>query len=239
MMRLPGSALPVLIVLGLAGCAQMLSWEPDAYIVQPGDTLYQIAWRYSLDYRDLADWNELGRGNLIHPGQKIRLTAPEGWTRRPASAPTPARSSTTRSASSGTDRRSPPPTRTASPPPSAWRWPADGSLTGRFGSGSAGGNGINISGRLGQPVVAAAGGHVVYSGSGLIGYGQLIIVKHNDTYLSAYGHNRELRVTEGERVSAGQTIALMGQGPGRQPVLHFEIRRNGKPVDPLRYLPAR
>jgi lipoprotein NlpD len=212
----------------------MLSWEPDAYVVQPGDTLYQIAWRYKLDYRDLADWNELGRGDLIHPGQKIRLTAPEGWTRRSASATTP-----NRSASAGSDRGDPPPARVPSPPPSAWRWPTDGSLKGRFGGDFAGGNGIDISGRLGQPVLAAAGGHVVYSGSGLIGYGQLIIVKHNDTYLSAYGHNRELRVTEGERVSAGQTIALMGQGPGRQPVLHFEIRRNGKPVDPLRYLPDR
>jgi len=80
---------------------------------------------------------------------------------------------------------------------------------------------------------------VVYSGSGLIGYGKLIIVKHNETYLSAYGHNRELQVTEGEKVSAGQTIALMGEGPGRRPVLHFEIRQNGKPVDPLRYLPQR
>ena len=102
-----------------------------------------------------------------------------------------------------------------------------------------GGNGIDISGQSGQPVIAAAGGEVVYSGSGLIGYGKLIIVKHNETYLSAYGHNRELRVTEGEKVSAGQTIALMGEGPGRKPVLHFEIRQNGKPVDPLRYLPRK
>jgi lipoprotein NlpD len=112
-------------------------------------------------------------------------------------------------------------------------------VIGKFGQSALGGNGIDISGRAGQPVLAAAGGEVVYSGSGLIGYGRLIIVKHNQTYLSAYGHNRELRVVEGDRVSAGQTIALMGEGPGRKPVLHFEIRRNGKPVDPLRYLPGR
>ena len=234
-MRLPGSALPALILLGLVGCTRMLSWEPDVYVVQSGDTLYQIAWRYNLDHRDIADWNGLGRGDLIYPGQKIRLTAPEGGSRRSAASASPSPSKGSGSRSAGR----PAPVRTSSPPPSAWRWPTEGSLTGRFGGGSGGGNGIDISGRLGQPVLAAAGGHVVYSGSGLIGYGQLIIVKHNETYLSAYGHNRELRVTEGERVSAGQTIALMGQGPGRQPVLHFEIRRNGKPVDPLRYLPNR
>jgi lipoprotein NlpD len=231
----PRSALSVLILLGLAGCSQMLSWEPDVYVVQEGDTLYKIAWRYNLDYRDIAAWNDLGRGDLIYAGQKIHLAAPDGWSGRSAKTNTrPPNTADSRSAG-----RPKTPARTNSPPPSAWRWPAAGELVGRFGSGSGGSNGIDISGRIGQPVVAAAGGHVVYSGSGLIGYGQLIIVKHNDTYLSAYGHNRELRVTEGERVSAGQTIALMGQGPGRQPVLHFEIRRNGKPVDPLRYLPGR
>jgi len=228
------SAILALLLLGLLGCSSMLSWEPDRYTVKPGDTLYGIAWRYSLDPRDLADWNDLGSGNLIYPGQSIRLTAPDGWQRRSTGGPT--RTATSGKPAGGVVNNSP---RPVVPPPSAWRWPTEGALVARFGESALGGNGIDISGRAGQPVTAAAGGVVVYSGSGLIGYGQLIIVKHNETYLSAYGHNRELRVSEGEKVSAGQTIALMGEGPGRKPVLHFEIRQNGKPVDPLRYLPRR
>jgi len=224
------------VLLGAGGCASVLSWNSDTYVVQSGDTLYKIAWRYGLDYRDLAEWNGLGSGNTIYAGQTIRLKPPQGWS---SGAKTAARS-TTGSRPAGST--SPPPrqdARSTAPPPSTWRWPTQGAVVGRFGESALGGNGIDISGRQGQPVLAAAPGEVVYSGSGLIGYGKLIIVKHNQTYLSAYGHNRELRVVEGDRVSAGQTIALMGEGPGRKPVLHFEIRRNGKPVDPLRYLPGR
>lgn len=228
------AAVVILGLFGMGGCASMLSWESNTYVVQPGDTLYKIAWRYSLDYRDLAEWNDLGSGNIIYAGQSIRLTPPEGWSQGEQSS---ARRSTSSAGRAPT--ASAPAKRATSPPPSAWRWPADGSVVGRFGQSALGGNGIDIQGRVGQPVLAAAGGEVVYSGSGLIGYGKLIIVKHNQTYLSAYGLNRELRVAEGDRVSAGQTIALMGEGPGRKPVLHFEIRRNGKPVDPLRYLPGR
>jgi len=232
---MPGQRLAVLalVLLGVVGCSSMLSWEPDTYTVKSGDTLYGIAWRYDLDPRDLADWNHLGSGDLIYPGQTIHLSAPPGW--RPGSVG-PARTGSG-GMSSGSAARSV--SRPMVPPPSAWRWPTEGVLVARFGKSALGGNGIDISGRPGQPVIAAAGGEVVYSGSGLIGYGKLIIVKHNETYLSAYGHNRELQVTEGEKVSAGQTIALMGEGPGRRPVLHFEIRQNGKPVDPLRYLPQR
>ncbi len=108
-----------------------------------------------------------------------------------------------------------------------------------FGNRPGTGTGILISGSTGQPVKAAAGGTVVYSGSGLIGYGELIIVKHNDTYLSAYGHNASLLVKEGQLVEKGEKIATMGEAPGGQPRLHFEIRRNGKPVNPRQYLPAR
>lgn len=98
--------------------------------------------------------------------------------------------------------------------------------------------GITLQGRLNEPVRAAAAGHVVYSGSGLRGYGNLIIVKHNSAFITAYGYNRELLVQEGDHVRAGQVIARMGLGPAHQPAAHFEIRRNGKPVDPLQYLPA-
>jgi len=223
--------LPVVVFL-LSGCASMLSWGPDTYTVRRGDTLQQIAWRFGLDTRELAAWNDLGDGNLIHPGQEIHLSPPANWNGK-------TKKSTARragSVSAGTASRS---TQPVAKPPSEWVWPTDGTINSAFGHGSLGGKGINIAGRTGQPVLAAANGEVVYSGSGLIGYGKLIIVKHNETYLSAYGHNSELVVREGDRVEVGQTIARMGNGPKRRPVLHFEIRLNGKPVDPMRYLPGR
>jgi lipoprotein NlpD len=121
-----------------------------------------------------------------------------------------------------------------------WQWPASGEMVGGFQAGSGGdGAGLNIAGNMGDPVRAAASGTVVYSGNGLIGYGELIIIKHNDTYLSAYGHNSKRLVKEGERVSAGQEIALMGASGAPRVELHFEIRKDGKPVDPLGYLPQR
>ena len=118
-----------------------------------------------------------------------------------------------------------------------WQWPTRGSVVATFVAGDESRNGLDISGRFGQPVLAAADGHVVYSGSGLIGYGNLVIVKHNAALLSAYGHNRVVRVKEGERVRRGQGIAEMGRRPGGDALLHFEIRRNGKPVNPLSFLP--
>lgn len=121
-----------------------------------------------------------------------------------------------------------------------WQWPASGKVIGGFQAGGGGdGAGLNIEGDMGDPVRAAASGTVVYSGNGLIGYGELIIIKHNDTYLSAYGHNSKRLVKEGDRVSAGQEIALMGASGAPRVELHFEIRKDGKPVDPLGYLPSR
>jgi lipoprotein NlpD len=162
---------------------------------------------------------------LIYPGQILRLTpAPDG------------------SVASRPARQAPPPKRVVPPagndPSPKWVWPTSGRIVAEFGGGSGSGSGVSIAGKAGQPVRAAASGRVVYSGGGLIGYGQLIIVKHNDTYLSAYGHNASLLVKEGETIRQGQRIATMGEGPGQKPRLHFEIRRNGKPVDPRRYLPA-
>jgi len=235
-----------------SGCTSALKWEPDSYTVRDGDTLYKIAFSNGLDHRDLAAWNDLGRGNLIYPGQAIFLKPPPGW--RPSSGSSRVASSTgtgkkntstsaARRTTTGTSK--PPasgrsaPSGAAARPPSTWVWPTDGRLKAAFGSSSLGGKGIDIAGSLGQPVRAAAEGEVVYSGSGLIGYGQLIIVKHSEVYLSAYGHNSQLAVREGDRVKAGETIAQMGEGPGKQPVLHFEVRQNGTPVDPIRYLPSR
>ncbi|HEX7062544.1 MAG TPA: peptidoglycan DD-metalloendopeptidase family protein [Woeseiaceae bacterium] len=210
----------------------------DYHIVRSGETLFTIAWRYGKDYRDLARWNDLGDGSLIYPGQLIRLYPPPGMPAASRGAPAaPARAGSGR-ATGGSRAPAPQPALPSQPPPS-WAWPTDGAVVVRFGQRPGTGTGVLIGGNEGQPVRAAAGGRVVYSGSGLIGYGQLIIIKHNDTYLSAYGHNASLLVQEGEVVAKGQPIARMGEGPGREPRLHFEIRRNGEPVDPLEYLPAR
>jgi lipoprotein NlpD len=144
-----------------------------------------------------------------------------------------------------THRDAPPTTPTTTPPRIAqdnrirFRWPTDGEVVARFTDEHAAGKGITISGRVGQPVVAAAPGRVVYTGSGLVGYGALIIVKHNDQLLSAYAHNREILVSEGDDVGVGQRIATMGEGPGRRAMLHFEIRVDGQAVDPMQHLPPR
>jgi lipoprotein NlpD len=126
-----------------------------------------------------------------------------------------------------------------SQPPPPWTWPTAGRIDVEFGGKPGTGTGVLINGKAGQSINAAASGRVVYAGSGLIGYGQLIIVKHNDTYLSAYGYNASLLVKEGATIKKGQRIATMGEGPERKARLHFEIRRNGKPVNPRQYLPAR
>jgi lipoprotein NlpD len=137
---------------------------------------------------------------------------------------------------------SPPPASEPAPAASgeiAWRWPADGQVAGSFVAGDPTKQGIDIVGKAGDPVRAAAGGSVVYSGNGLVGYGELIIIKHNPSFLSAYGHNRKRLVKEGDTVKSGQAIAEMGSSSATRDSLHFEIRRNGKPGNPLDYLPRR
>jgi lipoprotein NlpD len=218
----------VALFLVATGCGSALNWTPEHYVVRPGDTLYSISFDYRLDQRDLVAWNRLGDGSVIYVGQKLRLTGPANKGRQ---------ANTSGSASSG--RSSPSPVRKTARPVAVWQWPTDGAVIGAYGSSSKTKSGVQIGGRNGQPVRAAAGGEVVYSGSGLAGYGQLLIVKHNENYLSAYGHNDSLLVSEGERVNIGQQIAKMGMGPGRRAMLHFEIRRDGAPVDPASYLPPR
>ena len=209
----------------LVACSSPTPWPPDEHIVRRGETLFTIAWRYNKDPEDLARWNRLGDGSLIYPGQSIRLTPPPGGRAgTTASAPRPA--------------PKPLPSLPKQPPP-PWTWPTEGSVSVEFGGKPGTGTGILIDGRAGQAITAAASGRVVYAGSGLIGYGQLIIVKHNDTYLSAYGYTASVLVKEGETIRKGQRIATMGEGPERKARLHFEIRRNGKPVNPRQYLPAR
>jgi len=211
------------MLAGLLACGSRRSWDQaprQQHVVRTGETLYSIAFRYGKNPDDLSRWNRIGDGSLIYPGQVIHLQPPAG------------------ARASGSAGRRPLPAIPADLPP-PWAWPAAGRVVVEFGEQAGGGAGILIAGRTGEPIRAAASGRVVYAGGGLIGYGKLIIIKHNDTYLSAYGHNASLLVKEGEKTSKGQRIATMGEGPGREPRLHFEIRRNGEPVDPRQYLPAR
>lgn len=213
--------------ISVAGCGgQAVRWTPDYHVVRSGETLYAIAWRYGVDHRELAAWNGLGDGSLIYPGQRIRLSpSASGGQSRPPPAQSAGKSPAPRA----------PPVR----PVSGWAWPTVGPVVSAYGTTPKTESGIHIGGRLGQPVLAAAPGEVVYAGSGLVGYGQLLIIKHNETYLSAYGHNQALLVAEGQRVTGGQQVGRMGEGSGQQPILHFEIRRNGQPVDPIGFLPRR
>ena len=197
--------------------------------VQRGQNLYRIATDNGITLRDLAAWNGIRPPYTIYPGQHLRLYPGGGGS--------------TASRNTGSSR---PPPRTAPKPtvappssPFAWRWPVDGALLSRYVAGEPTRQGIDVAGAEGAPVRAAADGVVVYSGSGLVGYGELVIVKHDDQWLSAYGHNRARLVKEGQAVKAGQQIAELGHSGAARDMLHFEIRYNGKPVDPLHYLPKR
>lgn len=237
--------------------------------VAPDETLYSIAWRYNLDYRELARHNGIGANFTIYKDQVLRLDVNNPASRvqparssataatstrapadrpdtrsRPASQAPPVVSapSTTRSQSRSENRTSAPPATIADPVatgPVKWQWPASGPLIGRYNDSSGLNKGIDIGGKLGQPVVAAGAGSVVYAGTGLRGYGNLVIIKHSETFLSAYAHNNRLLVKEGQGVKAGQQIAELGSSGTDREKLHFEIRRDGKPVNPLQYLPKR
>ncbi|QDE40202.1 LysM peptidoglycan-binding domain-containing protein [Luteibacter pinisoli] len=278
-----------------------------SYHVVKGDTLYSIAFRNKVDFRDLAKWNNVDSSYTIWPGQELRLsppgpapaptppathaapvvaavpppaahpsTPPPPPTGAPQPgfqavsdadvAPAPATTTNTPVVVAGKPAESvvPPPAPPAAapattPPPVenppastpivtsgatrnaggiSWRWPADGSLIKRFASGDAI-PGIEIAGKSGDPVRAAADGVVVYSGNGLVGYGELVIIKHSDSFLSAYGHNRKRLVKEGEKVKGGQAVAEMGSSGATRDELQFQIRRDGNPVDPLQYLPPK
>lgn len=203
--------------------------------VKRGDTLFSIASRNDIRLQDLAAWNGLDAPYTIYPGQRLRLyPAGKGGTSgsRPSTAASKPPAATPAPAAA--------PPKPAAPPAASgikWRWPADGQLIGRYVNGEPTKQGIDIAGNSGAPVRAAADGVVVYSGSGLVGYGELIIIKHNEQWLSAYGHNRNRLVNEGQLVRAGQQIAEMGRSGAPREMLHFEVRYNGKPVDPLLYLP--
>ncbi|MDQ2075410.1 peptidoglycan DD-metalloendopeptidase family protein [Marinimicrobium sp. ABcell2] len=219
--------------------------------VSSGETLFSIAWRHGIDYRQLAHHNNISEPFTIYPGQTLRLdVSASGAASAPASATAQAPSRTTAASPPATS--SAPPrsenrtaSRATSSPPALvsgspdWHWPAKGRIISAFGASTGLNQGIDIDGELGEPVIAAASGQVVYAGSGLRGYGNLLIIKHNDTYLSAYAHNDRLLKSEGDNVKAGEQVAEMGSSGVNKVKLHFEIRREGRPVDPIRYLPKR
>lgn len=213
-------------------------------LVRKGETLYRIATTHGVSPLDLAMWNRVPPPYTIYPGQRLRLTAPAPRPPRVVAGGTATPPATRPPLGPTLPTTTPPkpPAQPPAPPPEAafdWRWPADGAIVGRFAAGDPTRQGVDIGGKSGSPVRAAADGVVVYSGAGLVGYGELIIVKHSEQWLSAYGHNRSRLVNEGQRVKAGEQIAEMGRSGASRDMLHFEIRYNGKPQDPLLALPKR
>lgn len=225
---------------------ERVSKVPASHKVSTGETLYSISWRYNLDFRRLAATNGIRSPYTIFPNQKIRLldsTKDNSRSNNQRQAVTPATKPTSKTTASSNKTKTSKPANTdaialnRSTHPFRWQWPAKGKTLRGYSTKSAVHKGIDLQGKLGEPVHAANSGTVVYAGSGLVGYGNLLIIKHNEHYLSAYGHNRRLLVKEGELVKVGQKIAEFGDTGTDKVKLHFEIRRDGKPVNPLGLLP--
>jgi len=230
--------------------------RPDSYMVKPGDTLFSIALDYGLDYKELAAWNGIRDPHVLVAGQQLRLRPPvtTAMTAPFRSAP-PVEGQPMGGGKLKTQPKAikapysdqayggPSPQPVPEEKPSAddeninWGWPASGKITAAFNE-AANAKGIDITGSAGQPVLASAAGTVLYSGSGIRGYGKLVVLKHNKTYSSVYAHNSLILVKEGQAVVKGQKIAEMGSTDADQVELHFEIRRLGKPVDPAKLLPS-
>ncbi len=276
-------SLLLLACSGKNGVNKSLKWDLSKYSVQRGDTLYSIAWRYDLDFKQLAKWNKISRPYLIVPGQRLTMRAPIvipsdktylfGGTQKapsviakykpaidysqPNSIPPPPPVLSSKSPATKVKQAIPVynrkktvvpvvtktkvvkiSTRTrVSTGPIKWSWPINGKVISKFVANNNNRKGIDIRGLRDQKVRSASNGIVVYSGAGLISYGQLIIIKHSDRFLSAYAFNKKLLVKEGARVNKGQSIAIIGKKLNVTNLLHFEIRKDGKPVNPLVYLP--
>ncbi len=229
--------------------------KPGYYTVKPGDTLIRIALDNGLNWRDLAKWNGLDNANLIEVGQVLRVVTPGvdagAVSARPVasakveSRPLDGKPAPAASGASAASAAASTPSAAAVPPPAAaggdddlpWGWPASGSVAAGFDEVK--NKGLVFNGKAGDPVLAAADGRVVYAGSGLRGYGNLVIIKHNAIYLTAYAHNQTLLVKEDQAVRKGQKIAEMGSSDADQVKLHFEVRKQGKPIDPAKLLPSR
>ena len=248
------SAAPVAAVVVPASTTghQDSAVRPGTYTVKPGDTLIRIGLDTGQSWKDIARWNQIENTNLIEPGQVLRVVPPgvanapanPGVVTRPV-APSSVAPVVAGAQSPSTSAVPPVAAAPAAPPVAAavaedgtsFIWPSSGTLIAGFDE--ARNKGLDIGGKSGDAIVAAADGRVVYAGAGLRGYGNLIILKHNNTFLTAYAHNRTLLVKEDQTVRRGQKIAEMGSTDSDRVKLHFEIRRQGKPVDPARYLPAR
>ncbi len=220
--------------------------KPGYYTVKPGDTLIRIGLETGQNFRDIVRWNALENPNLIEVGQVLRVVPPGVDNTQVVTRPvTSGTLTTTTAAAPGrpASAASAPAAAASSPQPAAteddiaWIWPAQGKLIAGFDEVK--NKGFDIDGKAGDPIIAAGDGRVVYAGAGLRGYGNLIILKHNNTFLTAYAHNQTLLVKEDQSVKKGQKIAEMGNSDADRVKLHFEIRRQGKPVDPAKYLPAK
>ena len=236
--------------------------KPGYYTVKPGDTLIRIGLESGQSHKDISRWNALENPNKIEVGQVLRIVPPvagsgavaaveSGAVAKPvtsgtvtttpiATAPVPAKPASAASAAASAPVKvatAPAATSAGADDDIAWIWPGKGSVIAEFDESK--NKGVDISGSAGDPVLASADGKVVYAGAGLRGYGNLVILKHNNTYLTAYAHNQMLLVKEDQTVRQGQKIAEMGSSDADRVKLHFEVRRQGKPVDPLKYLPAK
>ncbi len=232
--------------------------RPDQYRVRRGDTLYSIAFRYGLDFRQLAHSNGISNRYEIYPGQTLKLkttaspravassapaksypkkTVPAQKpvvTQKPAKSVTQAKPVAVRQAAPVRKKATSSTNRALS-----WRWPVSGKIIQGYSSRGKVNKGINFAGAKGDPVRAAEAGKVVYAGSGLLGYGKLVIINHNQKYLSAYAHNSRIHVKENDMVKIGDKIAEIGSSGAARTMLHFEIRKDGQPVDPMKYLPRK
>lgn len=231
------------------GWKQTSNHEASSYLVQPEDSIYSIAWSFGMDYRDLAQYNRLKEPYHLQVGQSLRMSPP---THAAVNTPSSLKQNDSIAPQTSPIIRSPDrvphiPQATRNPSSetisaaaatensriTGWVWPVKGRIIKHFSDDN---RGIDIAGKSGDPVSAAAGGKIVYAGSGLKGYGNLVIIKHNDNELSAYAFNKSLLVKEGDYVTSGQKIAYMGKNNEGNSALHFEIRRNGNPVNPMPYL---
>ena len=229
------------IILITQGCGSHVY-----HFVEPGETLYSVSWAYGHDFREVAKWNDIPPPYIVKRGQKIRVAALAPVSQSPKKSSKNSSIANITKAGKDQNRKADKKVSNNLAPVVSrsqklvWRWPIKGGkIIQTFDAGNPAKQGVDVTGKFGQPVYTAEAGRVVYSGSGLNHYGKLIIVKHNETFLSAYAHNKRLLVKEGDILKSGQRIAEMGSTGTNTTKLHFEIRRNGKPVNPLRYLPKR